>query len=55
MGKVPDPSVSLHLALAWLLIRATPANDQGVILNIYSMSFVAAILDVIAQEAFEVG
>lgn len=53
-GDPPDTDVPLGLALAWLVIRATPLPEHAGS-NVYSVPFVAAILDVVAREAHEVG
>lgn len=52
--KLPDGGMPLKLALAWLVVCATPMSDQGIPKGYYSPGFLAATLDVVAREAFEV-
>jgi hypothetical protein len=56
LERPPDDDLPLQLALGWVLLRATPVNEHGAALvDVFSHTFVADILAVIATEAFEVG
>jgi hypothetical protein len=52
--KLPDSSTPLKLALAWLVVCATPTSETGQQRSYYSSTFLASILDIVAREAFEV-
>lgn len=54
LGPLPDPELPLHLALAWLIVKATPVNDHGHPIKLYSLTFVATILEIVAREVLEV-
>lgn len=54
LGPLPDPELPLHLALAWLVVKATPVNDHGQPINVYSPAFLAAVLEIVAREVLEV-
>lgn len=54
LGLLPDTELPLHLALAWLIVKATPVNDHGHPINVYSPTFVAAVLEIVAREVLEV-
>lgn len=55
LERPPDTELPLQLALAWIFLRTTPMNEYASPLDVYSRTFVADILAVIATEAFEVG
>ena len=54
LGPLPEPELPLHLALAWLVVKATPVNAHGHPINVYSPTFVAAVLEIVAREVLEV-
>ena len=54
-GRRPSESdLPLHLALAYLLVRAHPLGSDGVPINIYSISLTGSILKLVAREILEV-
>lgn len=54
LGGISDSGLPLQLSMAWLIICATPVNEQGQQEGYYSVTFISAILDLVAREAFEV-
>ncbi|BEI82788.1 hypothetical protein CcaverHIS002_0306560 [Cutaneotrichosporon cavernicola] len=54
LERPPDDELPLQLALGWVLLQVTPANEQGAMIDVFSRTFVADILAVIATEALEV-
>lgn len=54
LERPPDDELPLQLALGWIFLKATPFSDNGTALDVYSATFVADILAVIATEVFEV-
>ena len=49
-----ESDLPLHLALAYLVVRAHPVGAEGTPINIYSHGFVGAILQLISGEIYEV-
>lgn len=54
LERPPDYELPLQLALAWIFLRTTPINEYGTVVEVFSHTFVADILAIIATEAFEV-
>jgi hypothetical protein len=52
--RLPNGDVPLKLALAWLVICATPMSETGQQRGYYSSNFLADVLDVVSREAFDV-
>lgn len=52
--RIAEPSLPLHLALAWLAVRVLPFIGPG-IETIYSSTFTASILEIITVEVLELG
>nr|XP_018264558.1 uncharacterized protein I303_02728 [Kwoniella dejecticola CBS 10117]OBR86716.1 hypothetical protein I303_02728 [Kwoniella dejecticola CBS 10117] len=50
-----EPQLPLHIALAWIIDRVFPLNDDCQPVPIYSHGFVADILRIIAREVLEIG
>jgi len=52
--RVAEASLPLHLALAWLAVRALPLIGPGID-TIYSSTFTASILEIMSTEILELG
>ncbi|WVQ73717.1 hypothetical protein IAR50_003297 [Cryptococcus sp. DSM 104548] len=54
--KLHEPSLPLHLALSWIIIRVFPINlDYQYLSDVYSLGFTHKILQLLAREILEVG
>lgn len=53
-SRLSEPALPLHIALAWLIVKVFPLNDEREPVPIYSANFTSDILQVIAREVFEV-
>ncbi|WVQ94714.1 hypothetical protein IAU59_001794 [Kwoniella sp. CBS 9459] len=53
--KLSEPSLPLHIALAWIIERVFPLNDDCQPVPVYSQRFVSDILSIIVREVLEVG
>ena len=53
-SRLSEPSLPLHIALAWLAVKVFPLNPAGEPTSTYSASFTATVLRVIAREILEV-
>ncbi|WWC68778.1 uncharacterized protein I206_102713 [Kwoniella pini CBS 10737] len=53
--RLSEPQLPLHIALAWIIDRVFPLNDDCQPVPIYSHGFVADILRIIAREVLEIG
>ncbi|WVR03960.1 hypothetical protein IAU60_000959 [Kwoniella sp. DSM 27419] len=52
--RLSEPSLPLHIALAWIIERVFPLTDDCSPVPVYSQRFVAAILAIVARQVFEV-
>ncbi|WVW79989.1 hypothetical protein I302_101962 [Kwoniella bestiolae CBS 10118] len=53
--QLSEPQLPLHIALAWVIDRVFPLNDDCQPVPVYSHGFVADILRILAREISEVG
>ncbi|OCF34681.1 hypothetical protein I316_03724 [Kwoniella heveanensis BCC8398] len=53
--KLSEPSLPLHIALAWIIERIFPLNNDCQPVPVYSHRFVSDILRIIVREILEVG
>ncbi|WRT65551.1 uncharacterized protein IL334_002496 [Kwoniella shivajii] len=53
--SLTEPQLPLHIALAWIIDRVFPLNDDCQPVPVYSQGFIANILRIIAREVLEVG
>ncbi|WWD08891.1 hypothetical protein V865_007005 [Kwoniella europaea PYCC6329] len=53
--QLTEPQLPLHIALAWIIDRVFPLNDDCQPVPVYSHGFVADVLRILAREILEVG
>ncbi|WVF66904.1 hypothetical protein IAT40_001647 [Kwoniella sp. CBS 6097] len=53
--KLSEPSLPLHIALAWIIERVFPLNDDCQPVPVYSHGFVSDILRIVVREILEIG
>lgn len=52
--KLNEPLLPLHLALAWIIIRVFPINNDLQSLPVYSSQFTQRVLHIVAREILDV-